>query len=1283
MNTDVISSSYNHDLFVPEAERVDLHVRNLDVLLGKVQQKKKKKFIFSRFTSKGEEEGEEEKDDEEVNLGSAKKILNNLSLDLEKGKVLAILGSSGSGKTTLLNTLASRMSFAKNSDNPFQFEGMISYSQSNPNISYLLQEDFFMPGLTVRETLTFTAELKLPNSKKDERDKLIDYLIDCLNLRKTEHTIINNFTFKTTLSGGERRRVSLAIQLLTKPSVLFLDEPTTGLDSNTSINLVQTVKDLAANFGMTIILTIHQPRYEILKIVDKICLLAKGGSMLFTGSIKEGHEYFDSLDLDDNDDESEANFADFLLSISSIDKTVSKEVELKTQARVNRLIDAWKDNQVVEPIEYHNSFASGAPIFNQDKTHKPTLLREIWVLMHRCTIITVRDYWSMVTFHGIMTFLAVVSGWVFYKPGGSLAGIRSVTSVLYVCCEVLGFTPLLYEVQRLCLTDGIFFVKEYKEGMHSITGFLIARKIVKLIFEDLPITMVWSLVTYFMWGLNGSSNFGIYFINNFLIYVTGMATAMACFMVGNYQFGAAGLLCNLVYQLQNSACGYFINAKTMPVYVRWTKYIAYFWYSFGTLISNQFTGYVGDCPYEEDSTECYEYTGKYLLHNLGYPKNWKAVPLCVGMCWFLGIYAFSGIVLWWQSRRKVVRVVKPIHNKFDPHSIENQQLTKNSARLNIQPYEGEVVISLKDINLTLKKSFLRNTILRREYYAKQLLRDVESTFRPGVNAIMGPSGSGKTTLLNFLTGRTKFSTISASGDVFLNQKNIPFDLMKKITTYVVQDDSVLIPTLTVHETLWYQAKLRLDVSQHEHIPAIIADLIRKMGLIDVANIPIGDANVKGISGGEKRRVSIAIQLLNNSKILLLDEPTSGLDSFTSSSIISLLSDLAINENKTIILTIHQPKIEIFEKFDNILLLTDGSVVFDGSPNGLIDHFADMGFKPEYEMNFADYILDVISGRGLGGDDVTTKMIGTWKTKQKATPTPVVLEKNYEGLDEFKGLIKKPQRFSVAFFPILQRQFKVLVRSFDIMFCRVGQIIGLGIVHALYFSPLRNNAESISNRLGLIQEVLNLYFCGLINNITAFPIEKNTFYQEYEDNTYSPLTFMTCYLLNELPFELVMSLIFSIFIVLVIGLPRDAAMFFSMFYMSVVTLNCGESIGIIFTTIFDHLGLAVNFVSNLLVIGVFMSGTMSLKMPILFRAFNYINPCKYAVLALAKLILEDQTFKCSSGEESCVLSTGEAVLKQYNLNSRLPINYVAAAVAVVVYRLVAHAVFELKVRYLRK
>lgn len=1249
-------------LLVEPQDRVSLCVRDLRVRLNDKDRRPQKN------RSKG-------KDTVEVDVEAApkKQILSGLSLDLSAGKVLAVLGGSGSGKTTLLNTLASRMTFRK-SNNPFAFEGMVQFFPQNPIVSYMIQEDAFSPGLTVLETLQFTAKMRLPQSSTQERQDLVGFILESLGLSKVKHSLVCNFQFKSTLSGGERRRVSLAIQLLTKPQVLFLDEPTTGLDSNTSITLINTVKQLAGDFGITVVVTIHQPRFEILSAVDEICVLAKGGNMIFAGELSAGYTYFEQFTGEG--DEVDSNFADFLLRISSVDKTDSLEIEALTQKRVTKLIDNWKSTQPLKPVEFTDTFSSGNPIINGTHIARLPLHREAMVIFLRTMLLTRRDMESMIMMHLTMVILSITAGWIFYKPGNSLAGIRSVTSSLYVCCELIGFAPMVYEIQRLCMGDGRALLRESKEGMYTIQSWFIGRRIAKMLVEDIPLSLVWSIITYYMWGLQSSSNFGIYFINNLLIYMTSIAVGHFCFVAGGFQFSTAGLVSMLYYQLQNSACGYFVNAKTMPVYVRWTKYISNFWYSFGSLASNQFSDFMGDCPYDT-ADACFEYTGTATLENLGFPKNWRVAPLMAGTAFFLGFYIVSAIWIWYETRRDNIKVVKERTSKHDLLNLLKPKETVDLSEL--KSSDDQITVSLHGIFLSLKPSLLKNKLFRRPFTNKNLLDDVSTSFKPGVNAIMGPSGSGKTTLLNMLTGRTG-SNIAISGSMQLNGQSIPLSLLPKIVSYVVQDDSILIPSLTVRETLHYQAKLRLDPPKHANIPQIVTDLMRKMGLGDVANVPIGSEAIKGISGGEKRRVSIAIQLLNSSRILLLDEPTSGLDSFTSSSIVGLLDDLAKSEAKTIIMTIHQPKQELFEKFGSVLLLGDGHVLYEGRPRSLVEYFGKLGFQPDYEMNFADFVLDVVNDRLVDNNGLATmeKLINEWRDHHAA----VNLMKDSICNQSFDHLIHKRPSFVETFPPILSRQFTVLMRSADVIFCRLIQPCAVAVVHALYFSPLRHDSQSISNRLGLIQEVLNMYFAGFLNNMALYPTEKFTFYQEYQEGVYSTMTFMLAYLLNEIPFEIVSSFVFSIFVVLVIGLPRTAGMFFTMFYLACAVLNCGESIGMFFNTVLDHMGIATNVLSNVLTIGLFMGGTMALNMPGFFKALNYLSPLRYAVLATAELVFEGQAFECIGGGTDCVLSTGEAVMEQYHLKSNFSVNMGAVAVVVVVYRLIAIATLELKVRYLR-
>lgn len=1299
-------------LFVAPDKRVGLTVRDLNVSIGagsgKSRTKKGTRTSWFGVKRAGADKSDNDNNNENNNdnesdidndNGNAdngtnrndKKVIDNVSFDLEPGQVLVILGASGCGKTTLLNTLSSRMNFSKSHKNPFRFSGTVQYTQIEPNMAYLLQEDLFMPGLTVREILKFTADLRLHSLSETEKNELIDYLIEELNIVKIKHTKINDFKYRSTLSGGEKRRVSLAIQLLTKPSIFFLDEPTTGLDSNTSIKLIQIVKHLAKDFGITIILTIHQPRFEILEIIDKILVLAKGGRMIFYGSLTQGQEYFKNLSSSDDKMSSNLNFADFLLDISSIDKTNSKELELMTLKRVEKLVQDWKihsnSNKSIQEKDKQliDSFAQGDELFPIKKNNIP-FLKEIVVLSRRCFLLTTRDLQSFIMLLGVGTILSVICGWMFFKPGMSLSSIRSITSSLYVCCEVIGFTPMLYEIERLTNTDGKFLVREYKDGMYSITGFFIARKLTKAILEDIPISMIWSLVTYYMWGLdgfNGKSNFGIYFINNLFIYMIGITNAMLCFVLGDYTFAIASLLSSVFYQLQNVACGYFINAKTMPVYVRWLKYLSNFWYNFGSLVSNHFTNFSGDCPYE-DLSLCNEYQGEYILKQLGYPKNWFALPLCVSICWFLGYYIFAGILIWYKSEKNIVKIVKPkstpaseIFQNFNNYNENLLNELKVQSKGNGK-FENPVTINISNINIILKSSLFAKLRSNRGNEEKKILSNVNAVFKPGVNAIMGPSGSGKTTLLNYLTGRTRLKSLKIEGEMYLNSNKVPFNLLNKITSYVVQDDSFLISKLTVRETLVYQAQLRLSEDRMPYLNEIVNGLIKKMGLIDVENIPIGDNYVKGISGGEKRRVSIAIQLLNDSNILLLDEPTSGLDSFTSSNLLNLLHEISVTENKTVILTIHQPKWEIFNKFDNILLLGQGETIYNGGIFELIEYFKTLGFKPnDEEMNFADYLLDLLSQK-----ESLTTLTNSWKLKEGAPYSNYNDINNHMNGDakfDFTKLIHKRQHYFVALKVLINRQLKIYFRSSEILLARVGQAMVLSIIYGLFFAPIGNSSESILNRLGLIQEILNMYFVGLINNFSVYTVEKWTFYNEYGDNVYSPLAFSTSYFFTELPFELFASFFLSIFSVLVVGLPRTGKMFFTMFYLCIVGMNTGESIGTIFNTIFDHLGLAMNIISNLIIVAIFMGGTMSLNMPILFRAFNYISPLKWQVLALAKLGFQHETFRCIDDSKSCILNTGSAVLKQYGLESNYAVDMIAVSIIFVVYRILAHCLLEMKLR----
>ncbi|KAJ1561159.1 hypothetical protein HK405_004753, partial [Cladochytrium tenue] len=239
-----------------------------------------------------------------------------------------------------------------------------------------------------------------------------------------------------------------------------------------------------------------------------------------------------------------------------------------------------------------------------------------------------------------------------------------------------------------------------------------------------------------------------------------------------------------------------------------------------------------------------------------------------------------------------------------------------------------------------------------------VLSGVQGHLEPGqVMAIMGGSGAGKTTLLDILARRNKAGTVL--GEVLVNGSPMGDKEFKSIIGYVDQEDT-LMDTLTVHETILYSALLRLPRSMSYAAKRRRVDqTLRELGIAHIANRRIGSTGARGISGGEKRRVSIACELVTSPSILFLDEPTSGLDSYNAYNVVECLVSLARDYRRTVVLTIHQPRSNIYALFDQLVLLSRGRPVYSGpAQEPAIRHFAAMGYPCPVGYNLADFLVDL-------------------------------------------------------------------------------------------------------------------------------------------------------------------------------------------------------------------------------------------------------------------------------------------------------------------------------------
>ncbi|GMM50080.1 putative ATP-dependent permease [Starmerella bacillaris] len=239
--------------------------------------------------------------------------------------------------------------------------------------------------------------------------------------------------------------------------------------------------------------------------------------------------------------------------------------------------------------------------------------------------------------------------------------------------------------------------------------------------------------------------------------------------------------------------------------------------------------------------------------------------------------------------------------------------------------------------------------------AKDILYNVTGAVPAGhVLAIMGGSGAGKSTLLDILAAKHKQGEVQ--GEVLLNGTPISSDSpLRSLIGFVDQSDDTLVPTQTVYEHVLFSALLRLPVSMSTTAKQRrVLDTLQELGINHLSNRLVGH----GLSGGERRRVCIACELVTSPSVLLLDEPTSGLDAFNAFSVVETLINLSKNANRTIIFTIHQPRSNIVSLFDRIMLLARGRVAFTGPCNSAPDFFASIGFECPSNYNFADYIVDM-------------------------------------------------------------------------------------------------------------------------------------------------------------------------------------------------------------------------------------------------------------------------------------------------------------------------------------
>ncbi|NWY73342.1 ABCG2 protein, partial [Erithacus rubecula] len=454
---------------------------------------------------------------------------------------------------------------------------------------------------------------------------------------------------------------------------------------------------------------------------------------------------------------------------------------------------------------------------------------------------------------------------------------------------------------------------------------------------------------------------------------------------------------------------------------------------------------------------------------------------------------------------------------------------------------------------------------------KEVLRGVNGIMKPGLNAILGPTGSGKSSLLDILAARK--DPHGLSGDILINGAPQPANF-KCTSGYVVQDD-VVMGTLTVRENLKFSAALRLPKSVKEkEKDERVNQVIKELGLSKVADSKVGTQFTRGVSGGERKRTNIGMEIITDPAILFLDEPTTGLDASTANAVLLLLKRMS-KQGRTIIFSIHQPRYSIFRLFDSLTLLAAGRVLYHGPAQQAIQYFQSIGYQCEPYNNPADFFLDVING-----DSTAVAMNKTDENNTDSTEERSEYDKNLaEQLAEkysnsayyretkahlesispgnkkkSKGLFRQIT-YANSFFHQLKwvsrRTFKNLIGNPQASIAQVCVTAVLGLIVGAIFFGLEENSTGLQNRVGAMFFLTTNQCFSSVSAIELFVVEKKIFIHEYISGYYRTSAYFIAKLMADLiPIRTMPSIIFTCIVYFMLGkygLKPTAGAFFTMMF----------------------------------------------------------------------------------------------------------------------------------------
>ena len=1221
-------------------------------------------------------------------LGLGKKgtevtLLDNFRGVCQPGEMILVLGRPGSGCTTFLKSIANQR-FGYTS-----ITGEVLYGPYAANdfghyrgeAVYNAEDDLHHATLTVEQTLGFALDTKTPKklpaglTKSQYKKAVIDMLLKMFNIEHTRHTVVGGH-FVRGVSGGERKRVSIAEMLITNACILSWDNSTRGLDASTALDFVKSLRIQTDLYRTTTFVSLYQASENIYKEFNKV-LVIDGGKQVYFGPVDKARSYFEGLGFAPRPrqttpdyvtgctDEFERQYAP-----GYSEKNAPHNPETLAEAFKASELSKDLDREMLEYKEHlkgatqqHEDFRIAVQESKRTGAKKSVYAvgfhQQVWALMKRQFALKMQDRLALIIGWCRSIIIAIVLGTLFLNLGDTSSSAFSKGGLMFIS---LLFNAFQAFSELGSVMVGRAVVNKHKSyAFHRPSALWIAQIIVDQAFAASQI-LIFSIIVYFMSGLYRSA--GAFFTFYLMILSGNIGMTLFFRIVGcispNFDYAIKFAVVIITFFVTTS--GYLIQYQSEKVWLRWIYWINILGLAFSSMMENEFgriemtctdaqlipsgDGY-GDIKYQSctlagSRTGTTQISGSdYVIDGFSYdPKdlwrNWGIIMALIVL--FLCLNVVLGELVNFGMGGNTFKIFSKPNaerkalNEALQKKLESRQQNKTEADAGGEmKLESKSVLTWEDLTYDVPVPGGN----------RRLLNNVFGYVKPGeLTALMGASGAGKTTLLDVLAGRKNIGVIG--GDILVDAVK-PGKEFQRSTSYAEQLD-MHDPSQTVREALRFSADLRqpIETPQAEKY-AYVEEVISLLEMESIADAIIGSPEA-GLTVEQRKRVTIGVELAAKPQLLLfLDEPTSGLDSQSAYNIVRFLQKLA-RAGQAILCTIHQPNAALFENFDRLLLLRSGGrCVYFGDigkdAHVLRDYLARHGAVAGETDNVAEFMLEAI-GAGSSPRIGNRDWADIWEDSAELANVK----------DYISQLKETRKAANETINPSLQREFaspllhqlKIVIkrtnlsywRSPDYLFTRLFNHVVIALITGLTFLNLDDSRSSLQYKIFVTFQVCVLPALVIPQVEVMYHIKRSIFFREQSSKLYSAFTFAMSMVVAEIPYSILCAVGFYLPLYYMPGFPTEPSRAGYQFFIILVTELFSVTLGQCLAALTPSLFISSQFDPFIMItFSVFCGVTIPApQMPAFWHAWLYqLDPFTRLIGGMVPTALHGAPVRCTSSE----------------------------------------------------